>query len=98
MEYNGSNQFMSVKAIQFAAEKHKLQREKEQRKGTGESFITHPLGVLDIFIKTDISILIAAVLHDTVSKIRIPPLKKQKIYSDIECPDIECPEVCEGSN
>ena len=65
MEYYYGEQLILVKAINFAAEKHKYQK----RKGTGESYITHPLGVVDILIKahvTDIEILIAAVLHDTV--------------------------------
>jgi guanosine-3',5'-bis(diphosphate) 3'-pyrophosphohydrolase len=52
-------------AVKFAAEKHKLQR----RKGTGESYITHPIGVADILISAgvdNVECLIAAILHDTV--------------------------------
>ena len=55
-----------LKGISFAAEKHKLQK----RKATGESFITHPIGVAEILYDegfvTNIEVIVAALLHDTV--------------------------------
>ncbi len=60
-----TNSLALFKAINYAAEKHKLQF----RKGTGESYITHPIGVADILIEAgvnDIDCIIGAILHDTV--------------------------------
>ena len=56
-----------LKAIDFAAIKHKDQRRKDPNK---TPYINHPIGVAQIISKeaniSDIDILIGAVLHDTV--------------------------------
>jgi len=61
----GDLQFLS-KAILFATIKHRDQRRKNS---TNAPYIEHPLGVMDILIQvgiTDVDVLCAAVLHDTV--------------------------------
>lgn len=56
-----------MKAADFAAEKHKTQRRKD---AAGTPYINHPLGVANILSSiggiTDVSVLAAAILHDTV--------------------------------
>ena len=56
-----------LKAVKFSAEKHKTQR----RKGTeGSPYINHPIGVAETLWNVggvrDISVIVAAILHDTV--------------------------------
>lgn len=54
-------------AIQFACEKHKNQRRKDQNQ---TPYINHPIGVMNILWNEanvrDVHVLMAAVLHDTV--------------------------------
>mmetsp|Transcript_4020 Transcript_4020/g.11234 ORF Transcript_4020/g.11234 Transcript_4020/m.11234 type:complete len:200 (-) Transcript_4020:40-639(-) len=55
-----------LKAVHFAAEKHRDQR----RKGDDSPYINHPIGVAE-YVRTvggvsDVNVLVAAVLHDTV--------------------------------
>ncbi len=63
----GDNEQLLLEAICFAAEKHRYQK----RKGEDESpYINHPLAVAQILVSTagvtDLEVLLAAVLHDTI--------------------------------
>ncbi len=55
-----------IKAMHFASEKHRFQH----RKGGNIPYINHPIKVAHILIEkggvNDISILVAAILHDTI--------------------------------
>lgn len=54
-----------IKAMLFAADKHKFQR----RKSDGSSYIVHPFGVYKRLVNAgvyDTDVLVAAILHDTV--------------------------------
>ena len=69
-----------LKAVQFAADKHRKQR----RKGKDASpYINHPIGVAHLLADvggiTDIDTLVAAILHDTVedTKTTLRELEKQ---------------------
>jgi len=57
-----------VKAVAFAAEKHRTQRRKD---ADASPYINHPIALANVLANeggiSDISILCAAVLHDTVS-------------------------------
>ncbi|XP_064373851.1 guanosine-3',5'-bis(diphosphate) 3'-pyrophosphohydrolase MESH1 isoform X2 [Dromaius novaehollandiae] len=63
----GSEAARLLEAADFAAEKHKAQRRKDPE---GTPYINHPLGVARILAQeagvTDIVVLQAALLHDTV--------------------------------
>jgi len=60
-----------VRAIQFAASKHRDQRRKEEE---ASSYINHPIGVAEVLADAgkvaDSPILLAAVLHDTACRMR----------------------------
>jgi guanosine-3',5'-bis(diphosphate) 3'-pyrophosphohydrolase len=63
-----------LKAVNFAAVKHRNQR----RKGADESpYINHPLNVAETLWRVgevrDVSIIIAAVLHDTIEDTKTSP-------------------------
>ncbi|XP_012917474.1 guanosine-3',5'-bis(diphosphate) 3'-pyrophosphohydrolase MESH1 isoform X1 [Mustela nigripes] len=63
----GSEAAQLVEAADFAARKHRLQRRKDPE---GTPYINHPIGVARILTHeagiTDIAVLQAALLHDTV--------------------------------
>ena len=56
-----------IKAIAFAADKHRKQRRKD---ADGSPYINHPISLADVLINegnvTDVTVLCAAVLHDTI--------------------------------
>jgi guanosine-3',5'-bis(diphosphate) 3'-pyrophosphohydrolase len=56
-----------VKAMAFAAQKHKDQRRKDE---AGSPYINHPVQLVDVLVHeggvTDLSTIVAAMLHDTV--------------------------------
>ena len=56
-----------IEAISFAAEKHRNQRRKD---ASASPYINHPIALADVLAKeghvTDIDVLCAAVLHDTI--------------------------------
>lgn len=67
MTLNEDNISLFLKAVKFSAEKHKTQR----RKGAeGSPYINHPIGVAETIWTVggvrDLSVIIAAILHDTV--------------------------------
>ncbi len=58
---------MVVRAMTFAADKHKNQRRKDV---AASPYINHPIGLVDVLVHeggiTDVAILAAALLHDTI--------------------------------
>ena len=56
-----------IKALAFAADKHRKQRRKD---ADGSPYINHPISLADVLINegnvTDVTVLCAAVLHDTI--------------------------------
>lgn len=55
-----------MKALNFAAEKHKMQRRKDPE---ATPYINHPIGVAFILVQCGVedgNVLISAILHDTV--------------------------------
>jgi guanosine-3',5'-bis(diphosphate) 3'-pyrophosphohydrolase len=67
MTFNEEDVSLLLKAVKFSAEKHKTQR----RKGAeGSPYVNHPIGVAETLWRVggvrDISVIIAAILHDTV--------------------------------
>ena len=67
MTFNEEDLSLLLEAVKFSAEKHKTQR----RKGAeGSPYINHPIGVAETLWRVggvrDLSVIIAAILHDTV--------------------------------
>ena len=64
---NSEELSLLVKAIAFAARKHKDQRRKDE---AASPYINHPLALADVLVHeggvTDIQTIVAAVLHDTI--------------------------------
>jgi len=56
-----------IKALEFAADKHRKQRRKD---ADGSPYINHPISLADVLVNegnvTDVTVLCAAVLHDTI--------------------------------
>jgi guanosine-3',5'-bis(diphosphate) 3'-pyrophosphohydrolase len=56
-----------IKAISFAAEKHRNQRRKDAH---ASLYINHPIALADVLANegnvTDMNVLCAAILHDTI--------------------------------
>ncbi len=67
MESNGSQLGTFVKAIAFAAEKHRNQRRKD---ADASPYINHPIALANVLANeggvSDATVLCAAVLHDTI--------------------------------
>ncbi len=63
-----------LKALQFSAHKHRFQRRKD---ADASPYINHPIEVADTLANaggvTDVTILVAAVLHDTVEDTETTP-------------------------
>lgn len=75
-----------IKAINFAAKKHRSQK----RKGAdGEPYINHPLEVLNLLTSVgkieDFNILIAAVLHDTIEDTETTEEEISKLFGAEVC-------------
>lgn len=75
-----------VRAIAFAAEKHKNQR----RKGlNAQPYINHPIEVAKILIEdghvSDQDVLIAAILHDTIEDTETTPEEIASQFGEIVC-------------
>jgi guanosine-3',5'-bis(diphosphate) 3'-pyrophosphohydrolase len=67
MNFNEEDLSLLIKAVKFSADRHKTQR----RKGTeGSPYINHPIDVAETIWSLgevrDISVIVAAILHDTV--------------------------------
>jgi guanosine-3',5'-bis(diphosphate) 3'-pyrophosphohydrolase len=70
-----------LRAVEFAAEKHRDQR----RKGVDASpYINHPIGVASMIANIggvhDLTVLVAAVLHDTIEDTQTAPEELETIF------------------
>lgn len=70
-----------LKAISFAADKHRFQRRKDSDK---TPYINHPVNVaftlIDIGKEDDITLLTAAVLHDTIEDTETTPKEIEDLF------------------
>jgi guanosine-3',5'-bis(diphosphate) 3'-pyrophosphohydrolase len=77
------NPTLLLRALAFAAEKHRHQR----RKGAGASpYINHPIAVASVLAEageTDEATLIAAVLHDTVEDTATTPAELEEQFGPV---------------
>ena len=83
-----------LRAIKFAAKKHVNQRRKDAR---GTPYINHPVEVAELLVRvgkvTDLNILVAAILHDTVEDTDTEPADIEALFGKavltlvMECTD-----------
>jgi (p)ppGpp synthase/HD superfamily hydrolase len=82
-----------IKAINFAAQKHTLQRRKDQDQSP---YINHPIAVLNHLSSasiTDVNVLCGGILHDTIEDTETTKEELQKEFGDkilnivLECSD-----------
>jgi guanosine-3',5'-bis(diphosphate) 3'-pyrophosphohydrolase len=77
------NQDLSIllKAMRFAAEKHKDQRRKDKE---ASPYINHPIAVADTLLSVgrikDMIILVSAILHDTIEDTETTPEELEKEF------------------
>ena len=78
---NLNNQALLLKAIKFAAEKHRYQKRKDKGK---TPYINHPINVANMLAvegeEKDINLLIAALLHDTLEDTKTKPEEIEKEF------------------
>jgi len=72
-----------VKAIAFAADKHRNQRRKDKE---ASPYINHPIAVADVLANEagieDQNVLIAAILHDTIEDTETTPNELSRVFGD----------------
>jgi guanosine-3',5'-bis(diphosphate) 3'-pyrophosphohydrolase len=72
-----------VRAIAFAAEKHRNQRRKDAE---ASPYINHPIGLADVLANeggvSDVSVLAAAVLHDTIEDTETTEHELRELFGD----------------
>lgn len=70
-----------VRAIDFAAKKHRDQRRKDAE---GTPYINHPIQLAALLVEyvetEDLSVVIAALLHDTVEDTRTTPEELEEVF------------------
>jgi len=70
-----------VKAMAFAAQKHKDQRRKDE---AGSPYINHPVQLVDVLVHeggvTDLPTIVAAMLHDTVEDTDATPEEIELVF------------------
>jgi guanosine-3',5'-bis(diphosphate) 3'-pyrophosphohydrolase len=70
-----------IKAMSFAAHKHKDQRRKDKE---ASPYINHPIGLAEVLVNvgnvTDINTICAALLHDTVEDTETTPEELTEIF------------------
>ena len=70
-----------IDALAFAAHKHREQRRKNV---AASPYINHPIALADVLVHeggiTDIEVLCAAILHDTVEDTQTTPAELQEIF------------------
>jgi guanosine-3',5'-bis(diphosphate) 3'-pyrophosphohydrolase len=70
-----------VKAMAFAAQKHKDQRRKDE---AASPYINHPVQLVDVLVReggvTDLSTIVAAMLHDTVEDTDTTPEEIEFVF------------------
>jgi len=76
-----SNEF--IKAVAFAADKHKNQRRKD---ADASPYINHPIALADVLANeggvSDLDVLIAAILHDTIEDTETTEAELKHIFGD----------------
>jgi GTP diphosphokinase / guanosine-3',5'-bis(diphosphate) 3'-diphosphatase len=72
-----------VRAIGFAAEKHRNQRRKDK---DASPYINHPIALADVLANeggvTDITVLVAAILHDTIEDTETTEQELRQAFGD----------------
>jgi GTP diphosphokinase / guanosine-3',5'-bis(diphosphate) 3'-diphosphatase len=81
---NASQTRQLLKALSFAAEKHRFQKRKDT---AGTPYINHPINVAlllsEMGNEDDIDLLIAAILHDTIEDTETTPDEISSAFGDI---------------
>lgn len=73
-----------LKALSFAADKHRFQKRKDS---AGTPYINHPINVAltlaDVGKETDLDLLTAAILHDTIEDTQTTPEEIEKNFGAV---------------
>lgn len=81
MKQNSSYELLILRAVHFAAERHRNQRRKDEE---ASPYINHPIAVslllADVGGVTDPEVLAAAILHDTIEDTRTTPEELQAVF------------------
>ncbi len=81
MSQSTTNDLLILRAVRFAAERHRNQRRKDEE---ASPYINHPISVslllADVGGITDPEILAAAILHDTIEDTRTTPAELQEAF------------------
>ena len=81
MENSGNPLGAFVKAVAFAADKHRNQRRKDAE---ASPYINHPIALANVLANeggvADVTVLCAAVLHDTIEDTETTPEELQAIF------------------
>ena len=81
MENTGNPLGAFVKAVAFAADKHRNQRRKDAE---ASPYINHPIALANVLANeggvADVTVLCAAVLHDTIENTETTPEELQAIF------------------
>ena len=81
MENTGNPMGAFVKAVAFAADKHRNQRRKDAE---ASPYINHPIALANVLANeggvSDVTVLCAAVLHDTIEDTETTPEELQAIF------------------
>jgi len=81
MENTGNPLGAFVKAVAFAADKHRNQRRKDAE---ASPYINHPIALANVLANeggvSDVTVLCAAVLHDTIEDTETTPEELQAIF------------------
>ncbi|MCL4530317.1 MAG: HD domain-containing protein [Chloroflexi bacterium] len=72
-----------IRALRFSADKHRYQRRKDQAQSP---YINHPIEVSQLLWEVggvrDVSVLLAALLHDTIEDTQTTPDEIRKLFGD----------------
>jgi guanosine-3',5'-bis(diphosphate) 3'-pyrophosphohydrolase len=83
MNFNDSDFSQFLKALQFAAERHRNQRRKDSQESP---YINHPIQVAELVWRVggvrDMTTLLAAVLHDTIEDTDTRPEELRELFGD----------------
>ena len=73
-----------LRALSFAAHKHRDQRRKDVQ---ASPYINHPIALADVLVNeagvTDLEVLCAALLHDTIEDTRTTPEELEREFGQI---------------
>jgi len=77
----GSDLRLLLKALTFAADKHRDQRRKDAK---ASPYINHPIALADVLVNeggvTDVEVLCAALLHDTIEDTETTPEELEQAF------------------